>query len=87
MERRHRASRRAGISPGLHTASVLDVNGNGTPDLFWDNSMVTPQPAPGAPIYQFLDFVGELKPNLLTVNRQWHRPADPHLYRSIPGLS
>jgi RHS repeat-associated protein len=52
---------------GFTVLRVLDVNGNGTPDLFWDNSLLDPGSLPdGAPVYAYLDFVGELKPNLLT---------------------
>jgi hypothetical protein len=44
----------------------LDVNANGTIDLFWDNSLLDPgNLPPGASAYAYFDFVGELKPNLL----------------------
>jgi len=53
---------------GFTVLRMLDVNGNGTPDLFWDNSLLDPTSLPaGAPVYAYLDFVGDLKPNLLTV--------------------
>ncbi len=53
---------------GLTVLRTLDVNGNGTSDLFWDNSLLDPGSLPaGMPVYAYLDFVGELKPNLLTV--------------------
>jgi RHS repeat-associated protein len=60
---------RADAPPYLEGQTVLrqlDVNANGTTDLFWDNSLLDPgNLPPGASPYAYFDFVGHLKPNLL----------------------
>ncbi|MCA9450792.1 MAG: hypothetical protein KC931_26960, partial [Candidatus Omnitrophica bacterium] len=56
------------FTKGLTVLRALDVNGNGTPDLFWDNSALPKSLlSKGSPTYSYFDFVGELKPNLLQV--------------------
>lgn len=53
---------------GLTVLREADINGNGTYDLFWDNSLIDPGSlAPGVSTYMYFDFVGEVPPNQLAV--------------------